>query len=114
MILECAAVGIPPPQFTWLRSRGNQNETLLNSTSFTITNTTQLDFFQLENSRGAVYLVNSTLTINPAVDNDTGSYFCIASSIPGSDSQEIQLVVQGTLQEKLFCFLKYFYFCSCA
>ncbi len=95
VILECSAVGIPSPQFTWLRTRGGLNETLIDTSKFTISTTTQQDLYQLENGRGDVYRVNSSLTINPAVDDDSGSYFCVASSTPGKDNQEIQLVVQG-------------------
>ena len=28
---------------------------------------------------------------------DSGRYYCVGSSVPGSDSQEIELVVQGEL-----------------
>ena len=95
-VFQCSAVGIPPPQFMWVRDRGNQNETLTSSATITITDPVQEDY-QLSDNRGSVFIVNSTLTINEALDGDSGRYFCVASSVPGSDSQEIELVVQGEL-----------------
>ena len=95
-VFQCSAVGIPPPQFMWMRDRGNQNETLTSSATITITDPVQEDY-QLSDNRGPVFIVNSTLTINEALDGDSGRYFCVASSVPGSDSQEIELVVQGEL-----------------
>ncbi len=94
-ILQCSAVGIPPPEFVWMRTRGDQNVTITNSSLFAISSTNQQALYQLENGRGDVFRVDSSLTIDSAVDDDSGSYFCVASSIPGNDSQEIQLVVQG-------------------
>ena len=94
----CSAVGIPAPQYVWMRTRGNQNETLIDTLSFTIS-ISESENYQLENDRGLVFRVNSTLDINEAVDDDSGSYFCVANSTPGTDGQEFQLVVQG---EKMF------------
>ena len=96
-VFQCSAVGIPPPQFMWMRDRGSQNETLTSSETITITDPVQEDFYQLSDNRGSVFIVNSTLTINEALDGDSGRYFCVASSVPSSDSQEIILIVQGKL-----------------
>ena len=96
-VFQCSAVGIPPPQFKWMRDRGSQNETLTSSATITITDPVQEDNYQLSDNRGSVFIVNSTLTINEALDGDSGRYFCLASSVPGSDSQEVILVVQGKL-----------------
>ena len=95
-VFQCSVVGIPPPQFMWMRTRGNQNETLTSSAIITIIDSVQVNF-QLSDNRGSVFIVNSTLTINETQDGDSGRYFCVASSVPGSDSQEIELVVQGEL-----------------
>jgi len=95
VVLQCSAIGIPPPELAWMRTRENLNQTITNSTSFAISTTNQQALYQLENGRGEVFRVDGSLTINSAVDYDTGSYFCVANSTPGSDSQEIQLVVQG-------------------
>ena len=96
-VFQCSVVGVPPPQFMWMRTRGNQNETLTNSAIITIIDSVQEDDYQLSSIRGSVFRVNSTLTINESQDGDSGRYFCVASSVPGSDSQEIELVVQGEL-----------------
>ena len=96
-VIQCSAVGIPTPQFMWMRDRGNQNESLTSSSTITITDLVQEDNYQLSDNRGSVSIVNSTLTINKVLDGDSGRYFCVASSVPGSDSQEIILVVQGKL-----------------
>ena len=93
VMFVCSAVGIPAPKFVWMRTRGNQNETLSDTLSLTIS-ISESDNYQLENNRGLVFRVNSTLVINEAVDYDSGSYFCVANSTPG-DSQEFQLLVQG-------------------
>ena len=90
----CSAVGIPAPQFVWMRTRGNQNETLSDTPSLIIS-ISESENYQLEYNRGSVFRVNSTLGINEALDDDSGSYFCVANSTPGTDSQEFQLVVQG-------------------
>ena len=90
----CSAVGIPAPQFVWMRTRGNQNETL-NDTLSLIISISESENYQLGNNRGSVFRVNSTFAINEAVDDDSGSYFCIANSTPGTDRQEFQLVIQG-------------------
>ena len=90
----CSGVGIPAPQFVWMRSRGNQNETLSDTLPLIIS-ISESENYQLENNRGSVFRVNSTLVINEALDDDSGSYFCVANSTPGTDRQEFQLVVQG-------------------
>ena len=95
-VLQCSAVGIPPPQFMWMRDRGNQNESLTSSAIITIIDSVQVNY-QLSDNRGLGFRVNSTLMINEVLDGDGGRYFCVASSVPGSDSQEIELVVLGEL-----------------
>ena len=97
VVLQCSAVGIPFPQFMWMRDRGNQKESLTSSATITITDSVQEDYYQLSDNRGSVFIVNSSLMINEVLDGDSGRYFCVASSVPGSDSQEIILVVQGKL-----------------
>ena len=70
-MFQCSAVGIPPPQFMWMRDRGNQNETLTSSATITTTDPVQEDY-QLSDNRGSVFIVNSTLTVNEALDGDSG------------------------------------------
>ena len=42
-VFQCSAVGIPPPQFMWMRNRGNQNETLTSSATITVGDPVQED-----------------------------------------------------------------------
>ena len=94
-VLECSATGIPPPQFVWMRTREDRNETLLNSTSITIRAPLSENNFLLPSDRGVAFRVNSTLVINEALDEDSGVYFCTADNTRGSAVQDIELVVQG-------------------
>ena len=87
VVLECSAVGIPPPQFVWMRTRGDQNETFTESLLLAIASSSGTEIYQLENGRGYVFRVNSTFMINAALDDGCGSYFCVANSTPGKDSQ---------------------------
>ena len=96
-ILQCSAVGIPPPQFMWMRDRGNQNETLTSSATITITDSTHDNNYLLSDNEELVSIVNSTLKIKPVLDEDSGFYFCLARSSGGSESKVISLIVQGEI-----------------
>ena len=43
-VFQCSAVGITPPQFMWMRDRGNQNETITSSATITTTDPVQEDY----------------------------------------------------------------------
>ena len=93
--LECSAVGIPRPVISWFVSRDNQNVSLTTGGSVTIDDPVPSDNFPLISGRGLVFAVNSTLVINETVDGDSGRYYCVANSMPGSESQGIDLEIQG-------------------
>ena len=99
--LECSAVGIPRPVISWLVSRDNQNVSLTTGDPVTIDGSVTIDDpvpsdnFPLSSGRGLVFAVNSTLVINKTVDGNSGIYYCVANSLPHSDSQGIDLEIQG-------------------
>ena len=104
-VLECMAVGIPPPQIKWSRSRGNLNESLTNSSVYIIYSTVGEMGYQLPNNRGHVFSVTSTLTVTEAQLEDSTRYFCNAISSPGSSTQNIELNVHGKCPAIVFLFL---------
>ena len=95
-MFRCAAAGIPPPNISWLRQQDGQNTTLQAGSSITIEVPVQTENYMLQDVMGVVSGVNRSLTLNEALDGDSGTYFCIANSPSGDDSREFQLVVQGT------------------
>ena len=54
-----------------------------------------IEDYILQGVTGVVTGVNRSLTLNEALDGDSGTYFCIANSISGNDIIGFQLVVQG-------------------
>ena len=87
----CIAIGIPPPdvQFflndTLLDSQFNDRFSLMNPTTETVDIT----------DRGDVNLVMRRLLIDPALDEDSNNYTCVATNDNGNDSIEFELVVWG-------------------
>ena len=87
----CIAIGIPPPdiQFfindTLLDSQFNDHFSLMDPTTETMDIT----------GRGDVHLVMRQLLINPALDEDSNNYTCLATNVNGNDSVEFELVVKG-------------------
>ena len=57
--------------------------------------------YDLENV-GIVSLVNRTLNLSSALDDDSGTYQCIASNEAGNDTQDFELVVQGMIVKTLY------------
>ncbi len=109
VVLQCSAVGIPLPEFAWMRTRGGQNQTLMTSASITISDPFQIDNYQLSGNRGLAFRVSSNLTISTALDADRGSYYCVASNTPGNDVQAIEVVIQGeTLTYAIRWLINYF------
>ena len=94
-IFTCAAAGIPPPDISWTRQQNGQNTTLQTSSSITIGDPVMIEDYILQGVMGVVTGVNRSLTLSEARDGDSGTYFCIASSISGNDSIGFQLAVQG-------------------
>ena len=92
--LVCSAIGIPQPLIDWLMFNDNKNITLITNDSVTISEHVQLNY-SLSNGRGLVLAVSSTLIISETLDGDSGRYYCFANSTQGSDSQEIDLEIQG-------------------
>lgn len=94
-VLQCSAVGIPRPSISWFVLRDGQNVSLDTGSTVTIREPLESDDYPLDNGRGLVLAVNSTLVINETLDQDSGTYYCVANSSPGTDSQDIELEIQG-------------------
>ena len=69
--------------------------TLVAGDSITIDDPVVTAEFMLSDGRGVVKGVNRSLTLMPALDEDSGRYFCIANSTTGEARRGFDLVVQG-------------------
>ena len=101
-VLQCLAVGIPRPTISWFVLRDNQNVSLSTQDTVIIADPVLMDNYPLSSGRGLVLAVNSTLVVNETVDQDSGMYYCVASSLPGNDSQGIELEIQGIFLMKVY------------
>ena len=88
---ECVATGIPPPSITWFR-RGEE----LNDTDPLIT-FNEPSVRSVNISGELISEVTRTLTLDMSVDEDSGSYECVASNVatPGEDRETFELAVQS-------------------
>ncbi|XP_033105528.1 hemicentin-1-like isoform X2 [Anneissia japonica] len=75
--LSCSSSGIPSPQITWMKDGQEIVEAARGDTEMR---------FEVDQSAG-------TLTINSAVESDTGVYVCTVSNPAGITSKEITLLV---------------------
>ena len=91
--LECSATGFPAPSITW-----QHNRTIISETSRVRISSTA-SYFQ----------TTSTLTVTMSMTNDSGRYFCTATSsvtvFDSVNSTEALVLVQG--QGKLFFNINY-------
>ena len=96
---DCSAAGIPPPDISWVRVYNNGTIVQLTMASdprVTLLDAEEDSEYDLENV-GIVSLVNRTLNLSSALDDDSGTYRCIARNEAGNDTQDFELVVQGMI-----------------
>ena len=107
----CSAAGIPQPMISWVRVMENESTMELTSEtdervafSIPIVNENYLleDGITSFNVVGDIFLVNRTLTLNGTMDDDSGTYRCVAHNAAGNDTQNFELVVQGKFHLLLF------------
>ena len=94
---DCSAAGIPAPDISWFRVFDSSVVELTTAGCVVLTQLQPDDEYLLED-QGIVSQVNSTLLVMNTMDNDSGTYRCVARNNASEDSimQDIQLVVQGT------------------
>ena len=110
----CAAAGTPHPEISWVRQINGEDFTLVAGDSITIDSPVVTAEFMLSDGRGVVMGVSRSLTMMEALDEDSGSYFCIANSTTGEVRRGFDLVVQGELAIVLLREDKFtLYPCSC-
>ena len=81
--ITCEALGYPPPTLVWSRTNGTLSDRVSVSDSVSI-----------PTGYGNVTRVSVNLTITNASREDTGVYMCSANNIVGSDSENINIIVQ--------------------
>ena len=99
----CAAAGTPLPEVSWIRQINGEDFTLVAGDSITIDDPVVAAVFMLSDDRGVAMGVNRSLTLMPAIDEDSGRYFCIANSTTGEVRRGFDLVIQGKLAIVLLC-----------
>ena len=89
---ECTATGIPAPEITWLRDGVELNSTSDPRINFGIAS----DPMAISRDDNETVLeVTCTLTLASAVDEDSGSYVCMATSIAGNRNDMFEGIVQS-------------------
>ena len=91
----CSATGIPPPDITWMRNGVVLNE----SVDSRISLSNPSDPETVSTAGGNIFSVSRNLTLDNTMDNDSGTYTCVASNAAANATQDFGLVVQG---EKVF------------
>ena len=100
----CLAAGIPQPMISLVRVMKDGSTVKLTSetderVAFGIPlvdeNYSLEDGITSVDVVGDIFLINRTLTLNGTVDDDSGTYRCVARNAAGNDTQNFELVVQG-------------------
>ena len=81
--IVCEAFGYPPPTVVWNRINGSLSDRVSVSDSVSV-----------PTGYGNVTRVSVNLTITNASREDTGVYTCSANNSIGSDSKNVEMIVQ--------------------
>ena len=88
VIFECTATGVPAPEVTWLKDGVELNSTSDPRITFGAASDPMDD-------RETVLEVTRNLTLANTVDEDSGSYVCMATNMAGNDNDTFEVIVQG-------------------
>ena len=97
----CSATGIPPPEITWMRNGAPFNQS---NTRVTLSDPTMPELFST--SGGNIYFVSRNLTLDNTMDDDSGTYTCVASNgnaVDPTDMQNFELFVRGECYPSCQC-----------
>ncbi len=101
-VIQCSATGIPAPDIQWFRGAMELTGvgSVLNNSQATNDRIvlSEPSIGRLSTPNGTIYQTDSTLTLNNAMGNDTGDYYCVASNGntgQPTDSRDFDIFVQS-------------------